>query len=753
MKNSNCIIITQKEWLNWLAFGYLRISPSRISYFDNTESGFDKLMSLSVDHALDEEDAYLIASLVNDYSCKELYVKRTLFSDYISIQAVRGFYSLSIKGRDLLEYEVEQSHSILNHDSKIEKLWSEWKNTQFRLRNHDKGNKFLEILDYQKFEVEPKVDDDTLFNRVLKNYNRRNLHSKLQDRHKRSSFAWLVINQEFNEKIGKILYRKYYDFRKNSQNVEIQDIAKTYKFLEDSFITNDSDSLFDYPLLIAEKSFFDKWHSDNSEPKEHYLASTILVHYYNILESNYDINLLSLSKDLTLLDKIDSPEDISQLIAYFIGRRLNEVYLNSLYIAKNIEQKNLVMFNTNFFSNKKKEKLTLCNIDQAQLKNIINKVHLTSEEIQLAYNNIEVSKIQEPEIGSETIENSDSNLNQSIQSQKPIENNDNIKIDNIPLKEKEDIPSNTTNDEPTQPHPEAKKLVESEESEDTTNKTGDSNQPTQSQATIIDSSNIETNNTLSNEKEYIISDTTDNNSTQPHSEAQNSVDSVDSVDSEESKDSTNRIDDSNQSTQSQTRTRTRTIHNSIIETNNTLSNEKVDTSISTTDNNSTEPHLETQKSVDSQDSVDNTKDMDKPDEIEYDAKLSNISTIIDNDYETIKRDRVQEDKKSINTPSNGDLFSSENTKEELPPINPTKLLEDAISTIKELPKGKEKHGGFFRDSLFSKNVRYKNEFKDLKRLPEFFEAFAKIVGNDMKIHESFSDFKKELLSNSNLPNK
>ncbi|MGP5338514.1 hypothetical protein [Psychrobacter maritimus] len=540
MKNSNCIIITQKEWLNWLAFGYLRISPSRISYFDNTESGFDKLMSLSVDHALDEEDAYLIASLVNDYSCKELYVKRTLFSDYISIQAVRGFYSLSIKGRDLLEYEVEQSHSILNHDSKIEKLWSEWKNTQFRLRNHDKGNKFLEILDYQKFEVEPKVDDDTLFNRVLKNYNRRNLHSKLQDRHKRSSFAWLVINQEFNEKIGKILYRKYYDFRKNSQNVEIQDIAKTYKFLEDSFITNDSDSLFDYPLLIAEKSFFDKWHSDNSEPKEHYLASTILVHYYNILESNYDINLLSLSKDLTLLDKIDSPEDISQLIAYFIGRRLNEVYLNSLYIAKNIEQKNLVMFNTNFFSNKKKEKLTLCNIDQAQLKNIINKVHLTSEEIQLAYNNIEVSKIQEPEIGSETIENSDSNLNQSIQSQKPIENNDNIKIDNIPLKEKEDIPSNTTNDEPTQPHPEAKKLVESEESEDTTNKTGDSNQPTQSQATIIDSSNIETNNSSLSEKEDISSNITDNNSNQPHSEAQNPVES------EEHKNGTNRIDDENE---------------------------------------------------------------------------------------------------------------------------------------------------------------------------------------------------------------
>ena len=87
------------------------------------------------------------------------------------------------------------------------------------------------------------------------------------------------------------------------------------------------------------------------------------------------------------------------------------------------------------------------------------------------------------------------------------------------------------------------------------------------------------------------------------------------------------------------------------------------------------------------------------------------------------------------------------TEEEFTSINPTKLLDDAISTIKELPEGKENHGRFFRDSLFSKNVRYKDEFKNLKNLPEFFEAFAKVVGNDMKKHTTFANFKKELLSN------
>tara|TARA_R110002020_G_scaffold190745_1_gene390351 strand:+ start:2082 stop:4076 length:1995 start_codon:yes stop_codon:yes gene_type:complete len=664
MKNSNCIIITQKEWLNWLAFGYLRVSPSRISYFDNTESSFDILMSYSVDNALNEEDAYLLASLVNDYSREELHVKRTSLSDYISIQAVQGFYTLSAKGADLLEYEAGQSHSILHDDSKIEELWNEWKNTQFRLRSLDKGNKFLEILGYPRFEVEPKLDD-TLFSKLLKNYNRRELPQELQKHNKKNAFSWLVSNYEFSQIVDQSIYNQYKEWRNSSK------LSVIYNDPMLKYLATDGECLIEQPSLIAEKIFFEGFY----EKKDYFLAISFLVHYYNLLDNDYEINLQFLKTDLSFLDEIYSTKDISQLIVYFIGRRLNEVYLNSLYIAKNIDEKKPSMFDTNFFSNLKNEKLTLCNVDQVQLQKIIKEVHVIAEEIKLAYN-IEVNKVQEPEIASDTI--ADSDLNQPTQSQAPTTDSDNSETNNNPI-ENLDTPSNTT----------------------------------------------------------------DNNSSQTHLEAQNTVGS------EKSEDSTNRINDSHQPTQSQTPT----IDNSNNENDSILQDKNVDTASNTKNDDSTQPHLETQKSADSEDSGDNTKDINKTDKIECDTNLSNLSTTKNNENETLKRDQVQEDKKSINPSLSGDLFSLDNPTEELHPINPAELLRDAISTINELPKDKEKNGKHFRSSLLSKNARYKDEFKNLETLPNFFEAFAKIVGNDMKKHTRFAEFKKELLLNDSLPNK
>lgn len=479
MKNSNCIIITQKEWLNWLAFGYLRISQSRISYFDNTESGFDKLMSYSVDNALDEEDAYLLASLVNDYSREELHVKRTSLSDYILVQAVQGFYTLSAKGADLLEYEAGQSHSILHYDSKIENLWNEWKNTQFRLRSHDKGNKLLEILEYPRFEVEPKLDE-TLFSKLLKNYNRRELPQGLQKHNKKNAFSWLVSNYEFSKTVDESIYDQYKEWRNSSK------LSVIYNDPMLKYLATDGECLIEQPSLIAEKIFFEGFY----EKEDYFLAISFLVHYYNLLDNDYEINLQFLKTDLTFLDEIYSTKDISQLIAYFIGRRLNEVYLNSLYIAKNIDEKKPSMFDANFFSNLKNEKLTLCNVDQVQLQEIIKKVHVIAEEIKLAYN-IEVNKVQEPEIASDAI--ADRDLNQSIQYQAQMTDKDNSETNNNPT-ENLDTHSNTTDNNSTQTHSEDKNSVESEDSVDSTNMIRDKNED--STKPVIDSNFDDEDNNL-----------------------------------------------------------------------------------------------------------------------------------------------------------------------------------------------------------------------------------------------------------------
>lgn len=589
MKNSNCIIITQKEWLNWLAFGYLRVSPSRISYFDNTESSFDILMSYSVDNALDEEDAYLLASLVDDYSRDELHVKRTSLSDYILVQAVQGFYTLSAKGADLLEYEAGQSHSILHYDSKIEDLWNEWKNTQFKLRSHDKGNKFLEILGYPKFKSIPELKTNTLLHKELESYGHAPLSPIIQGYSKMCAFTWFYTSAKFSQIIGREKYSQYKMWREISKNEELRALNDLYNEQTSSkdkfkYLAIDNAPLVNNLSFIAEKIFFDSI----CKSEDNFLAISFLVHYYNLLDNNLEINLYFLKTDLTFLDEIYSTKYISQLIAYFIGRRLNEVYLNFLYIAKNIDEKKSGMFDTNFFSNLKNEKLTLCNVDEVQLQEIIRKVNAIAKEIKLAYN-MEVNNVQEPEIASDTI--ADSDLNQPTQSQAPTTDSDNSETNNNPI-ENLDTPSNTTDNNSSQTHLEDKNSLESEESEDTTNKTGDSNQPMQSQPTIVDNSNIETNNILSKEKEYIPSNITNDNPTPPHPGTQYSVDS------KYSGDSTNRIDDSDQPIHSQPPM----TNNSNNENNSILPDKNVDIPSSETSNSSVEANSEAKNLVESEDS-------------------------------------------------------------------------------------------------------------------------------------------------------
>ena len=668
MKNSNCIIITQKEWLNWLAFGYLRVSPSRISYFDNTESSFDILMSYSVDNALDEEDAYLLASLVDDYSREELHVKRTSLLDYILVQAVQGFYTLSAKGADLLEYEAGQSHSILHDDSKIEDLWNEWKNTQFKLRSHDKGNKFLEILGYQKFKSIPELKTNTLLHKELESYGHAPLPPIIQGYSKICAFTWFYTSAKFSQVIGKEKYSQYKMWREISKNEELRALNDIYNEQTSSkdmfkYLAIDNTPLVKNLSFIAEKIFFDSI----CKSEDNFLAISFLVHYYNLLDNNLEIDLYFLKTDLTFLDEIYSTKDISQLIAYFIGRRLNEVYLSFLYIAQKIDKKNLGVFDKEFFSDLKKERLILCNVDRVQLQNIANTVNSIAEEIQRIYN-VEVNNIQESEIGSDTIEVKGNNLNQSIPSQASIIDNGNIKISDIHPNTKVGIFSNKTDNNPTPPHPDTQYSVDSKYSGDSTNRIDDSNQPIHSQPPITYNSNNENDRILPGKSIDTPSNTTNYDSIQPHSKARNS-----------------------------------------------------------------------------EESENNTKYIYKSNEIESDTKPSNLSTTTNNENETIKRDQIQEGEQMS--------FSMESTTEKRTPINPTELLRDAISTIKELPEDKKNHGGVFQNSLFSKNARYKDQFKNSKNLSDFFEAFAKIVGNDMKIHKSFGGFKKELLSNSNLPNK
>lgn len=666
MENSNCIIITHKEWSNFLAFGYLRVSPSRISYFDGDAPSFEVLMSYSAVSALNEDDSFLLVSLVDGYSCRELYIARTPYTNYISIQAVQGFYSLSKNALDLLEDDALKSHSIVNYDQEIEELWFKWKNHQIQLREHEKGNNFLEILGYPIFKQEPKIDDDTLFHRVLKSYTRDQLTEGLKNISNKNTFSWFFTSDQFG-KINGSIYTPYKKLRKDSKNIEFKDLSKTYITQKSKYLSNENSRLIEHPSLIAEKIFFDKI----SNYEDYFLATSFLVHYYNLLDNNLEIELLFLESDLAFLNEVYSKKNISQLIIYFIGRRLNEVYLSFLYIAQKIDQKNLSMFDEEFFSNLKKKKLKLGNIDQVQLQKITSNVNVIAEEIQRAYN-VNVNNVQESESGSDAIEEKDDYSNQPTQSQAPMTDSDNGETNNSPLNEKVDIPSNTTNEDSTHLHLEAQYSVDSKNSKDSTNKTGDSNQPTQSQATITENGNIKINKTLLDEKVDIPSNTTNDDFIQPLSDAQ--------------------------------------------------------------------------ELFDSEESENNTKYIDKSNEIGCNTNPSNLSTTTSNESNAIRYGQVQEAKENISKQPSGQIDFLETIKEDLPLIDPRKLLDDALNTIEELPKDKKNNGASFQVLFISKNDSYKDNFKDLNPLSKFFEDFARILGKDMRKHKKFSEFKKELMS-------
>ncbi|UEC25556.1 hypothetical protein LK453_13780 [Psychrobacter sanguinis] len=392
--------------MDWLAFGYLRTSPSRITYFDGSQSSFELLLSYSTISigSITEEDGFLIASLVDDYNDSDLHISRNSSTLYISIQAVQTFYSLTHHALNLLENEILQSHSIVRYDPSIERLWTEWVGYQIKLRDHDKGNKLLEILDYPKFLETPDLINNNLFNDILISYGHTQLPEKLKSFHNKTLYPWLFINYKLS-KNNKNIFNNCRALRK-----EIKELDDAYSNGAESYIQTDNSPLTHQPFLVSEKVLLDN--IVNSE--SHFLASSFLAHYYNLSDNNYlESNLEFLKKDLAFLDTLYSKTDFSKLIIYYLGRRLDEGYLNYLYNAKNISQLQSNVFDINFFSELERTELPVSNFNEEDIQNIVNDVKAKAEEIERIYNE-SLNKPQEQQSVKNTPEQNTTNDKEKI---------------------------------------------------------------------------------------------------------------------------------------------------------------------------------------------------------------------------------------------------------------------------------------------------------------------------------------------------
>ena len=122
MINGQYIVLSFKEWNNWIAQGLLKIHSSRIQPYLNTQQSFFNLMNTAADITHLDDNEYILAELSKSYSSSTYQSENTLAS-YIGLEAVQQFYALTERGKIALNYSANNLQVSLATDPLIAQFW------------------------------------------------------------------------------------------------------------------------------------------------------------------------------------------------------------------------------------------------------------------------------------------------------------------------------------------------------------------------------------------------------------------------------------------------------------------------------------------------------------------------------------------------------------------------------------------------------------------------------------------------------
>lgn len=410
MNYQDCVIITTAEWVNWLARGYARISQDRIKPFDfnrcdSNQIEFNHLMSTCVDNNLDDE-AFVFVQLNKDFG-NNYFIYRTFFSNYINSTAVHAFYALTERGQRLLTYEAEISHCRILSDKRLELLWENWCDQQLDLLSTNKGNKFLNILGYKNL-LEQGSNSDEL-QEIIKNseelFNSKQIEN-LNKSDKLHIFAWGYITYIFKP----LLNTNSFDYIKSLDEFK-SDAASS----NEDYLTTNSRAITSDRKAIKKIVAFEKQlvHESQTIPL---LALLVNIHYANLVNQNIEINFKYLKEDLDLLAFYYDSDAYSRQIAFNVGRQLDEVLVNVLYVAHNFDKykANETLIGSDFDTIRKEqlnfEQLSFEQFRQdiIEVDNILNQYNLSKDSannetdiVEMNGNTEIVSPEQNPSLGSD----------------------------------------------------------------------------------------------------------------------------------------------------------------------------------------------------------------------------------------------------------------------------------------------------------------------------------------------------------------
>ncbi|MGA6877442.1 hypothetical protein [Acinetobacter sp. AND/436] len=345
------IVLSFKEWSNWVAQGTLRFHSARIQPYLNTQQSFFNLMNSAADINHLDDNEYILAALSKSYSAS-IYQSEHTLANYIGLEAVQQFYALTERGKIALNHSANNLQVSLTTDPQIAQFWEAYRLDQKKTLEHEKALKFTALIfenEISKERLMRIVNDETLnqyFNPTK--YSPAHLQAQIHDEKTQKNLFSLESYEKTKAYAGM--------FTRFLFNIEINDQQLTEKYKQISkrcgsreYYSNDLrekqtqyELTFDFlsKKILQEKTLTEYLLLESNIKHLPLLALSLYFHYEMLIKHEYSLNLSALKTDLFRLDffyaqsECQEYKDLPYLVAFSIGKLLPSEFINTLYYYK-----------------------------------------------------------------------------------------------------------------------------------------------------------------------------------------------------------------------------------------------------------------------------------------------------------------------------------------------------------------------------------------------------------------------------------
>lgn len=315
------VVVGYSEWLNWMAWGELRLHASRIGRVDGTGdcSGFGELMNQAPDLRVEDEQALVLAQLRPGFRAflSDIPGSRTAAVAILSLEAVETFFPVTERAGRLLVADAHRAQARLGA-AVFEDAWTGWSAGRRAADADRRGRWLAKVLAL----AEPDVDGIPPSVRSFLTGEASPPNAELlEGLEGRCAYAWAatfgllepLVSQDAKQALGKEL--------KLGELVKAR--KQAFSLLEPILQDSEGHTVVE----VLQKALRER-HGVNVC----LFPFLVFWHYEQQLRKEKDISLASLVDDLAML-AAEQSSAVAATTAWLIGRLMHDAAVTTLLYA------------------------------------------------------------------------------------------------------------------------------------------------------------------------------------------------------------------------------------------------------------------------------------------------------------------------------------------------------------------------------------------------------------------------------------